>query len=506
MVENALAVESDALAYTRRAIVSLRVLLGRSDLHVRDLLQYLPDATAVYFRWRSLKEAAKTEAAASGRAAAQGDAGGAADEDEGDDVDISNVEALDSDDDPDGEDTPKQSFMPETDDPFDVPADPLDEDAAEEGLDGKAAERPTSPGGEEVEFIEDDVEDLTQIAILRARAEDELRLHAMPESLDDDSCPAEGRAASGSSAALGTGLYGTDVPTAAALVAPGAPGCADIRSARFVPPSASSAWAVFEERLRFFNERSGHMTAAEYAVFTKAREAGFLAAGAPRLAAAFVRRLGSGVRLSKSVLEVLGYLAFDRVCGVVEAALRIECDGQLTHVAGPISRGSYTAALAALPSLPAELEPRMRQVMEANQQDAVQRRLREAAAADALRHAALQEQTAGLREKWAMTVESLRTGGSSASSDASAVRTDIDVEEIRNQDTALADAIRRAGADTSQTPNRLLTGSTMSTDPTIPTGVLITATRLRSMPTFANVAGKQTRSSLAQGNKGVKKR
>lgn len=122
--------------------------------------------------------------------------------------------------------------------------------------------------------------------------------------------------------------------------------------------------AAFLARLAFFNAHSRGLDSLQYALFARAREVGWTSTVA--IQRAFVAAVGAapGV-VAPSAVELLGYLAFDRVGTVVEAASRLLHCGALLAVpegSPPIPAPVYAAAIAALPGLPPELEAVQAQV------------------------------------------------------------------------------------------------------------------------------------------------
>lgn len=88
--------------------------------------------------------------------------------------------------------------------------------------------------------------------------------------------------------------------------------------ARSLP--TTHVWRAFQQRLDFASARSAAMTTLQYAIYARSREAGFT--GTPTLKRAFARLLPPPA-LPDAALEVLAYIAYDRVAHVVEEANRI---------------------------------------------------------------------------------------------------------------------------------------------------------------------------------------
>jgi len=121
-------------------------------------------------------------------------------------------------------------------------------------------------------------------------------------------------------AAAAAPAAGSAAPTRAAAAAGAAAaarggGAAQLRGAD---------WAAFLARLAFANARSAQMTTLQYVIYGRCREAGFT--GSIRLKAAFARCLPPPA-LSDAALDVLAYIAYDRVSAIVEAANVLHCGG-----------------------------------------------------------------------------------------------------------------------------------------------------------------------------------
>jgi len=127
---------------------------------------------------------------------------------------------------------------------------------------------------------------------------------------------------------------------------------------------ASAEWRGFLTRLRFADDRSARMKPQQYGVYARAREAGFTTRGDVmlRFAAAL-----PGAPLTKASLEVLGFLAYDRICAIVEAANATAHGGTPAFLEdASLSDEAYKTAIAAAVALPAELEATMRRRAAAN--------------------------------------------------------------------------------------------------------------------------------------------
>jgi hypothetical protein len=134
----------------------------------------------------------------------------------------------------------------------------------------------------------------------------------------------------------------------------------------FLASPSSSAPAVketptfrlFHARLAAANARSQKLNSRQYAIYTRAREAGFTATKALSLKfATLASSSATASPLTSSVLEILAYLAYDRLCSVVEAANRVHFQGVLTQIVdAPIPVSAYVPAIASMRSLPEELQ------------------------------------------------------------------------------------------------------------------------------------------------------
>jgi hypothetical protein len=135
---------------------------------------------------------------------------------------------------------------------------------------------------------------------------------------------------------------------------------------------------VFKARLAFANERSSRLSTAAYTAFVQSRERGFV--GGMRSSRAFASTLPAPA-ITRACLEVLGYMAHDRVCTLVEGANKATHGGKLTvldpvahlseaHKASEKERGSvpplpslpltaYVIALISAPLVPQEVEKKV---------------------------------------------------------------------------------------------------------------------------------------------------
>jgi hypothetical protein len=369
-------VERHTLVFVRGMVRTLRRLLGRPDIRVADFVRLMPDATRVYFRWKTLKGMAAPqpaqEAAGVTPRSVHDDTEGIiahalAREDNGENSDDSGAGIGD-----DGSGSHSSAAVAAGGrSPPATPYVELGDAATARGdVDEGEEQEDEDAGGGQGAVLEDDEEDTAQLQLLMAAADEELRTgKPVRAAVTSTEPPMGGAAAEGSSGAgdattlLAT--TGDDDATGAAsatgaALAGSAARLAEPRGLLASDPLAldvcddtSGAMRRFHVRLAFANQRSRGMTTAAYAVYAKAREASFT--GSPKLVAKFAAAL-PGPPLRRTVLEVLSYLAYDRVSDVTEAANRIECEGALTHVTEPLSAAAYIAAVTALPSLPAELD------------------------------------------------------------------------------------------------------------------------------------------------------
>lgn len=206
-------------------------------------------------------------------------------------------------------------------------------------------------GGDEdgAQIQEEDDEEKQQLALLQAQTEEEIRM--------------DGPSSSSSSSSSGPAHPHAEVD---------------------VDPSAVDTLAMkaFKDRLHFANERSARLSTAAYTSFVQARECGFV--GSARASRSFASILPPPA-LTRTCLEVLGYMAYERVCSIVEEANKAVHDGKLqamdpveylseeakagarhagkkgrtTSAPAALPCTAYIAALAAAPALPAELDSRV---------------------------------------------------------------------------------------------------------------------------------------------------
>lgn len=429
--EAAVALERHVLRYTRRLVTLLRAAAGdptvaaaagslptvgkRSGsaagkpvtLRVRHFLDILPRSTRLYFRWKTLKDMSSSAPppaapAAAAAAAAGGVLPGASP------VDAQSVSgpvsggASEPGADLDGSDDVDEGLLGD-DDGHEGSSDE-DEGDGDDGEDDAADDDDDEyTGNEDDDDGDDDGEYLPPRAKRRARKAKRARKRRLlpaPSVPDDED---EQRASAGDSELVAVLTAEAEESIREGTAPPGAS-----PSATLAPASASSSavstvavddptltgtseWAAFAARLAFANTRSARMTALQYAVFCRAREAGFT--NGPKAKKRFIEAIApsaAGPQPAPPAVEVLAYLAYDRVGSVVEAALRILHGGALTaHAyAPPLDIGTLSAAMACLPDLPPELETLVGQVT------AVERRRAEMGALAAARNSAAQAATA----------------------------------------------------------------------------------------------------------------
>jgi hypothetical protein len=217
----------------------------------------------------------------------------------------------------------------------------------------------TTVGTEDGHVLEDDEEDAAQLQLLLASAAEEVRTGEYgsgPLPILDSSEGAAGGAGAGAAP-------GAAAPASEGTTLASSHRVPDVRGGALQPPApahggvlalegTSPALKRFLARLAFANARSRVMNTRAYDAFVKARESGFT--GKMALRRKFAALIPEPA-LTHTVLEVVSYLTFDRVGEITEAAVRIECDGELANVTEPLSVPAYAAAIIAMPSLPAEL-------------------------------------------------------------------------------------------------------------------------------------------------------
>lgn len=420
-------VARDCLAYTRSVLACLRLVMGRDAVRVGDFAVQMPETTRVYFRWKTLKGMTGSgPAAAGGGDGSGGDVAGAAAPGAVDDVDAM-----------------------------------ADEDAEEAG----GASLSDSGGGGDDEggdatpvaaatITAEDEEECRQLAVLQAAAEEEMRTGrhvALPASM-----LVLGEQKQGHVSAGGSDAGGADVPPNAdsttpdnAVSATAAPVANDANND--ADDDDGPAMRTFRSRLHFFNLRSAGMTTTQYAAYARAREQGFVSRSqrtTAAFAAAVVAGDGTGVggrpasssspaaaaagsAISRTTLEVLSYLCYDRAGCAVEAALRLlkqQQQGQqhqlepesatptaattssadpsaspllILDLDRPIPLAVYQAAIPALPPLPVELSSKVADITAAANKRAQGDQLKQARDADRLAAAAGDAAAAVAASRWA---------------------------------------------------------------------------------------------------------
>jgi len=277
------------------------------------------------------------------------------------------------------------------------------------GEDGDAEAEADAGEGEDDDVGEDDVydgaavdaEEQQELARLQAEADEELRR-----------------------------LGGGDARPGAGA----APGGADAETAITDP---SPEMQAFRRRLAFANARSRLMTTAQYDAYHRAREASFTGGARGRLSRRFAALLPPPAP-TKATLEVISYLAYDRVGQLVEAAVRERsaAGAAARSAAGdvaalvadvalleePLPAAAYVAALASLPALPAELGEVVGELRERALKRAEEIQLREAREAQRAAAAAAERAAAAARAaREAAAAAAEAAGGAAGQSARSAV-------------------------------------------------------------------------------------
>jgi len=241
----------------------------------------------------------------------------------------------------------------------------------EEGVPAGGGEEEGGEGEEGgVPLVEEDEEERTQLALLQAQAEKSWHA-AHPGGAEASADPqGEGPPRIGGTEASAPPAEGT-APSSAPPPDTG----------RALPLGVGPDIDAFRCRLAFANSRSSRLSTTGYAAFARAREVGFVGRAHSKAFASCV----TPPALTRTVLEVLGYLAYDRIASIVEDANRRAHGGgralipldpaeQLTPAAleaegaggqggggpcGPcLPLDAYVAALRAAPQLPPELRAR----------------------------------------------------------------------------------------------------------------------------------------------------
>ena len=363
----AAALEVDVVAYVRRIVPFLRHVCKVKNIRMSHFSSVMPEMTKAYFKWRVMRAMAAAERKAA--AAERGEAG--------------------DDDDEEDEDTEEE-----------------DEGSGGEGAAGSSSH--PAPGEDALSDTESvDVEDSfvptggddgSLAGMLVNKADDSA--DAMPDYLQpqssygggdeaDDATTAKGQR--GKKRARKSAVTADDAApsaaTAAAAAAVPAPAIilnedeqdatitalllADAEEELRNPSSdqrsrgtqSATARAIME-RLAFANRRSRGMSALQYAIYARAREVGFTNYPGSFTAKKFLSLIPPPA-LCKTSLEVIGYLAYDRVGCIVEEACMLACGGSPgVYVASsePVGKAVYAAVMSRLRELPPELTARARTV------------------------------------------------------------------------------------------------------------------------------------------------
>jgi len=289
-------VESHAVTSAREILQALRKIAGRDSLKIKDFAVHMPISTHVYFRWRKLKAMSSTpkpsvkgaeEVEAGEKREELGDIEEDEDEEEEEDMEESDNEEEDGVDSRDAEGTQAEGTAIGGDGLSSPPAIPDKNDGDDDEPDELKALN--------TDDKEDDIEDSEQFKLLEAVADEEMRSGSTDEV---------GGPTSSSSSYFHLGLSSFSSSTSLSQA-----------------PTLCTPLINFLSRLAFANARSRLMTAAQYTHYCAAREAGFINKSRSR---AFCTILPPPTHvLSRVVLEILSYLAYERVNCVVEAAARV---------------------------------------------------------------------------------------------------------------------------------------------------------------------------------------
>lgn len=378
---SAILIERSAIAYGMEVLSAIRSHLGRDTLRLVDFSRLLPVTTLMFFRWKTLRNLARTDVHrkdeageiqnTDGHVDVDADADG--DADVGVDKEKSDIGVLDgsvgvvtgSVEDGSGsfptpgaelggEDTPgvlftlsdagvpeaemseiESSAVPQERSPGTVPNDIADRDAeiADNSL-FQGTDLGTDEGVEQVD-IDDDT--LSELYLARSRR-DLLLAQQHPASYPahtpstlDPSLPAD---------ASGVSFGSVDEDRAQRV-------SGILESRCVIPPE-------FYERLEFANSRSAAMTELQYGHFVTCREAGFLRG---RKLSTLFAALFPPPTLTSACLEVLSYIVYDYVGKVIEGANRLMGSGSLTdNFYTPLPQVAIVTSISCQPSIPPELE------------------------------------------------------------------------------------------------------------------------------------------------------
>jgi len=366
--EAAAEVEADAFVYAAAVVAGLRLALGRDAIRIRDLADMMPLAMHAYLQWKLMR------GLATGPAAAPGDAGVDAA------ADIDGLGDVVGDDQGSGDSIAAVGLRPARATAKDVLADFDPYDEAYQSTAAVSTAAVTAGGVATVaEALEADMAAAadpaapakaalppSQVTLsgggdVEGEAEDEDDLASMLAAAADDFRDALWRRGAGEE---GGGESTTSPPLASSSAKSRARGAASAKSSARAPRllsdadiADSSVWTTFVARVNAAEARSASMTMQSYADYATARNVGFTVRSGP-LYRRFLAALPHPP-LSKVVAEAIGYLAYDRVCTVVEGAVKAATSGKaqwMDLAAPPVAVHHYRTAMQTAPRLPAELE------------------------------------------------------------------------------------------------------------------------------------------------------
>lgn len=355
-------VDAHVAAYARRVLVALRSAQGRDVVRASDFAVAMPETTRIFFRWklmRAMGAAADGGDAAAVQAAADAAAVSTAVDEDAQSIDVAALDDINVDDDvllvddagapdvvaPVAASAPAAARMYKS--TRSMPSVAVVSAASAAAAAAQPAE-------------DDDADEARKMSLLQAAAEEDFRRAAggAGASAAADNGGSSWRLAL---AAAAGSKGGAGAAAAAALPATGVPATQLLNGVAHAAPedcpsaaTTSAGWQTFLARLAFANLRSAAMTSLQYAIYGRCREAGFTST--PRVKAAFARLLPPPA-LADGALEVLAFIAYDRVASVAEAANRIanHSSAAPVHTMATLPRAAYEEALCSQLPLPAEL-------------------------------------------------------------------------------------------------------------------------------------------------------
>ena len=371
---NAVALEADVTRYVERIVPLMRVVCKVKHLRMNHFASIMPDTTRAYFRWRVLRAMA-AERKAADEAKVASDAGGAAAPNDDDD----DVEVMD-----DGEGEEYEGGGAGAAAAASADAEALsdgDSVCADDDLVGRAPE-----GGDDADAAAaaatttssacDDAADADCSA--PPPPEDNLIPDVFAVAVADDAVPFLPGDGGGSvaGAVAATASMNEEEQDAAICALLQTQAEEELRAApggQVEAAAPSETWKAFMDRLAFANRRSRAMSALQYAIFSRAREVGFTSNSSSYVTKHFVSLLPPPL-LTKTALEVIGYLAYDRVGTIVEQACAQaagKAPGEMVAARSPVPLAVYADVLARQGDLPPELVSRA-EVVNAQAQRTVQ--------------------------------------------------------------------------------------------------------------------------------------